>query len=127
MNTFVGIFYDSLRPLKLVTVLLYGIISISFYLRSEGHTDAELITRMAPWWFWSMASAAVCIVRICGLVYGQGHFFTRATIPAIGIVFWSMLFAAALNAQHFGFGLLYLVCAFMEAWFLARAIIEKRG
>lgn len=127
MNTVAGIFYDSLRPLKLVTILLYGILTFSFYLRSDGETDVALMTKMAPWWIWSSVSAFVTILRIIGLAYSQGPFLTRVIVPVFGIVFWCMLLAAAFEAQHFGFGLLYIVCAFIEAWFLARAIVEKRA
>jgi len=119
-------FFDSLRPLKLVMVSLYAVLCISFYFRRDGVSDAELLMRWVPWYFWSFGCFATAVIRGYGLFKHQGPFYMRIGTPVAGAAFWSLLLGAALTAENFGFSLMYIVCASIEVWIGARALTDKR-
>ena len=121
-----SIFCDSMRPLKLITILLYALCAFGLSLSDKRRSaDLAFVFDAAPWWVWMLACAYVVVARFVGLFVWQGWWWTRRSTPIIGLTIWSMLFSASLHAPNFGMGLLYLVGCVIEAWLLARAFSEK--
>jgi hypothetical protein len=127
MKTLISIFCDSTRPLKLIMMVSYLITAIALYMRADDASgDARYIFEVMDVWYWEAICLYIATARYVGLFWWKGHPLTRRTTPILGIILWSFLFTSAVTATQFGFGLLYLVCAFIEVWILARAFAEKQ-
>ena len=124
---FVEIFFDSLRPLKLLSIALYLLAGVGIFLRQKDASgDVHLLLHIAPLFCWATMFLFMCVSRFLGLFYPQsGTVLTRRVTPVVGIVLWSYMFAASLVAPDFGMGLLYLVAASIEVWILARSITDE--
>ena len=127
MKTLRSIFWDSTRPVKFLTLFLYPLASIGMYLAhlmKDG--DASLMLGFLPWWAWSVVALYISVARFVGLFFWFGIPATRRTTPILGVIFWSMLLASAIeHIDTFAFGTLYGVCALLEGWLLSRAWMEN--
>lgn len=127
-----SLYWDSLRPLKVITLLMYPLAALGLYWSwAKDMADARLMFTLvdAPdychLWVWSFAIAYVAVARFIGLFVWHGNAFTARTTPIVGVVFWSMLAASnfAIPSQ-LAFGPMFLIPACMEGWILSRAWME---
>ena len=126
LQTLYSIYWDSTRPMRLVTILLYPLAAFGIYLSHiAADTDADLMLHIAPWWVWALMVGYVFTARVVGLFFWHGIVATRKTTPIVGVIFWSMLLASNLtHPDTLAFGTLYGVAAIIEGWILSRAWLE---
>jgi hypothetical protein len=121
-----SIYWDSTRPLKLLTLFLYPLAAFGMYLSSFNENgDTHLLMRLAPWWVWALMVSYVWCARLVWLIWWEGLKWTRRTTPFFGICFWSFLLASNLQRpETLAFGTMYGICALLEGWILSRAWME---
>ena len=126
MQTLRSMYWDSIRPIKFLTMLLYPLAALGMWLDNRDvHGDQHLLFEIAPWWAWSLGLTYIFIARFVGIFFWEGLTVTRRTTPILGVFFWSMMLAS--NLQHpetLAFGTLYGVAALLEGWILSRAWME---
>lgn len=133
LQTLRYIYWDSTRPIRLITVLLYPLAAAGLYLSWQGKaSDVHFMFHLVPGvpdychaWAWGLVVSYIFIARVVGLFFWKGLVWTRRTTPMLGVIFWSMLLASNLHDPNtLAFGTLYGVAALIEAWILSRAWLE---
>ena len=123
------LFWDSLGPLKAVTVPMYLFEGIGIFVkRASEDPDMHLIYHSLPWWDWCLLAAYCTVARLVGVLYWDGTRATRLATPIFGMAIWSFLLAASMKSpKDFGMALLYIVALGLEFWVLLRAFFEKKA
>jgi hypothetical protein len=122
-----SIFCDSMRPMKLVMMTTYLVTIFALQLRSDdAGNDMQMLFEIAPVWVWQLVCFYIFVARYVRLFWWVGFSLTRRTTPVMAMAFWSFLFSSAIVAVDFGMALLYIVCALIETWILARAFAENK-
>ncbi len=126
-ETLVSMFFDSTRPTRFIMLLAYFTCGIGIASGAFGKdADLRLMFEIAPAWFWVAVCGVLTAGRFIGLfVQDKVNYFTRRATPAIGIVFWSAMFAAGVHAEPTGVEMLFAVFAWVEVWILARVFASK--
>lgn len=124
-----GIFFDSLRPLKAITIPLCLIASIAFFFQSDSapSSDLEFLTSKIPSLVWGLLFAYATASRVVGLFIWPGNKLTRIATPVLSIWLWSMLlFSSAIASPAESMSPLYLVPILIEFWILAQYLDQLR-
>lgn len=122
-TTLRAIYWDSTRPAKLLTAVLYGLVALGFFLARDMHReDLDLIFSEVHWSVWCLATLYLCISRCIGLFVWSGTYETKVGTPVVGVIFWSMLLAASMaDHDNFAFGAMYAAAIAIEGWLFSRA------
>ena len=116
-----SLYWDSLRPVKFLTIPLYAFCAIGMVMRrTHPEPDLVLLFNVMCWQAWTIMCFSLCAGRLCGLFFWGGNTFTKYLMTGMGIFVWSMLFAS--SSSPWGMGSLYLVAATFEAWIMARVL-----
>ena len=126
-ETLESMFFDSTRPMRFVMMWSYIFACAGICIRaSDASGDMALMFDVAPLWVWASVCTTLAGARFIGIFHRDYvTYFTRRTAPVMGIFMWSALFAAGIAVEPRGMALLYLICAAIEVWFLARAFASK--
>lgn len=120
------IFYDSLRPTKLITIVTSILAGIAMCVpAADPAQDFMFLTNLVPGWGWAMLFLAHATGRLLGLFYLKEIKSAHYLVSAIGIWLWSMLFtSSAIMTPLEGMGLLYIILIVIEVWILCRNIMD---
>ena len=129
-NTLRHIYWDSTRPTRLTTVILYPLAAFGLARAYAKYTsDVDWMFHLLPGipdycqaLLWGVLIAYVWVARIVGVLYNHpGYKWTLRTTPFFGCAFWlALLVSNLVDIEHLAFGLLYGVAALMEMWILSR-------
>ena len=126
-QTLESMFFDSTRPVRFIMMWSYLFACAGLCMRaSDSGGDVQLLFQLAPLWVWATVCTTMVGIRFVGLFLPHmATRFTRTASPILGIFMWSALFAAGIAVEPRGMALLYLICAAIEVWLLARAFAAK--
>lgn len=134
LKTLNHIYWDSTRPIKLLTCFMYPLAAIGLYLAwAKGMPDVQWMLHITPAspavhaLVWGLLVLYVFVARMVGVFIFRGYKWTLRTTPMVGIAFWSCLLASNLHdMETLAFGTLYGVAALLETWILSRAWLETQ-
>ena len=126
-ETLESMFFDSTRPIRFIMMWSYLFACAGLCMRAaDSGADVALLFQIAPLWVWASVCVTLAGFRFVGIFHTElTTYFTRRAAPIMGIFMWSALFAAGIAVEPRGMALLYLICAAIEVWLLARAFASK--
>lgn len=131
MNRLLSILGDSLRPLKLVSILMSIIAAIAIMLHrtNDPHDDMALLTQIMPDIYWIILFLGHALIRYVHLFtsYAKVLKYSCHVAASMGIWLWSMMFVGgALMTPMEAMTLLYGTIIIVEVWILVRAITDTK-
>jgi hypothetical protein len=130
IERFKTIMKESLRPLKVILLLLGLVAAGSMLMHNIGdpHDDFALLTTIMPAWCWSGVFLVQVIFRHLSLftVRFDAHLGYKLVAPIIGIWIWSMMMISGIMATPLEeLALLYGVVVLAETWIFGREFSER--
>lgn len=125
----VYIYWESLDPLKLLTLVMYPFAAYGLYrsyTADAGDTNwmfhlSIAIPAICHALGWGLLITYIFVARSVGLFSDCNNRYTKHTVPFCGMTFWTALLASNLaDPDHLAFGLLFAVCAMIETWIFSR-------
>lgn len=114
---------DSLRPVKLIMMVLGIIGVVGFTIRPDMH-EIHFLTTMMPVWIWASLFALVSISRFIKMFTRINNKIFLYAVASVGVWLWTMVFTSCMLAGEWGLNFLYLVPIMIEAWILGRGIYD---
>jgi hypothetical protein len=130
IDRFKTIIGESLRPLKVVLLVLSLVASVSMLMHNVGdmHDDFALLTSIMPAYCWAGTFMAQAVFRHLSLFTAKFdyHLYIRLVAPIIGIWIWSMMLISGIMATPMEeLALLYGVVVLAETWIFGREFSER--
>lgn len=115
--------YDSLRPVKLVTILLGIFAGIGFSFGPDPSEIRFLLTIM-PLVTWTCLYLTLSVTRFIRMVTRIKNKFLIYAESSFGVWLWVMIFTSCMLSGEWGLNVLYIVPILMETWILGRSIYD---
>lgn len=114
---------DSLRPVKLITVLLGIFAGFGLSMHPDEH-EIHFLLSIMPVFMWTglyLFQSLTRCVRMFTRVTNKIFIYTES---AFGVWLWVMIFSSCMFAGEYGMNFLYIVPILMETWILGRSIYD---
>lgn len=134
-NPIVSIYWESTRPLRLLTIPVGILTSLGIYLKSDNPLDnVTLINSVAPWYVWASILLSISLYRLYVLIVpestcdsGWTCLYARSVLGMIGgvlgIIIWSIISVSSIAAMGAGLNVVLIVFSIIEVWILSRALV----
>lgn len=115
-------------PLRFVTLWLYFLSAIGFYLQVGGPEDYEItyLLKLAPHWVWCGTFASLFFIRFFGIFTNIHVMYTnywRVFTSTVGVIVWSFVLAGTCHSGLIAtLNVLYIIPCLIETWLLGRAL-----
>lgn len=126
-----SILFDSLRPLKLISILLSLIaaIAIGFRLTNDPNNNLTFLSQVMPDIYWIVLFLVHMVIRYVNLFTEVTRYmkYSCNLVSSLGIWLWSMMFVGgAMLTPVETTSVMFLVVVFVEVWILSRTIIDHQ-
>lgn len=115
--------YDSMRPVKLITIVL-GIFAGMGFSAHPDEQEIYFLVSIMPLFIWAGIFLVVSVSRFIRMFTRVQHTAFIYVESAVSIWLWVMIFSSCIMSGARGMILLYIIPVLIESWLLGRSIFD---